>query len=109
MPVEAVANERIDSWKEIATYLGRNERTVVRWEKERGLPVHRIPGGQRRGVFAYRQELDAWLAGADLSEEEANEEDGIAEPISEESSPGFAPSPMTPTAHRSSKSPKAEG
>lgn len=91
MPLETVANERIDSWKEIAAHLGRNERTVVRWEKERGLPVHRVPGGQRRAVFAYRQELDAWLAGADLSEEEANEEDGIAEPISEESSPGLAP------------------
>lgn len=61
MPEEAVASERLDSWKEIAAYLGRNERTVVRWEKEKGLPIHRIPGGQRQSVFAYRDELDEWL------------------------------------------------
>jgi Tol biopolymer transport system component len=63
MPEEVIASERLDSWKEIAAYLGRNERTVVRWEKERGLPIHRIPGGQRHGVFAYRRELDLWIAG----------------------------------------------
>jgi len=45
MPLETVANERIDSWKEIAAHLGRNERTVVRWEKERGLPVTEFPVG----------------------------------------------------------------
>jgi Tol biopolymer transport system component len=64
MPEETVANARLDSWKEIATYLGRNERTVVRWEKEKDLPIHRIPGGQRQGVFAFRHELDNWLAGS---------------------------------------------
>ncbi len=55
---------RIDSWKEIAAYLGRDARTAIRWEKERGLPVHRVPGGQRQAVFAYQHELDAWLAGS---------------------------------------------
>ena len=33
---------RLDSWKEIAAYLGRGIRTVQRWEREEGLPVHRI-------------------------------------------------------------------
>ena len=65
MPEEAIARERLDSWKAIATYLGRNERTVVRWEKVKGLPVHRVPGGQRHAVFAYRDELDEWLTGAE--------------------------------------------
>ena len=51
---------RIDSWKEIATFFGRDERTVKRWEKERALPVHRLPG-ERGGVFAYTQELNGWL------------------------------------------------
>jgi Tol biopolymer transport system component len=68
MPEKAIATEKLDSWKEIASYLGRNERTVIRWEKERGLPIHRIPGGLRQGVFAYRSELDRWLAGKDGSE-----------------------------------------
>ena len=61
----ALDSERIDSWKDISAYLGRDVSTVIRWEKEKGLPVHRIPGGQRHGVFAYRRELDNWLAGSD--------------------------------------------
>src|SRR5580698_10296904 len=51
------------SWKEIAVYLNRAERTVKRWERERGLPVHRVPGGERGGVFAYPDELAEWLKG----------------------------------------------
>ncbi len=53
-------NRRIDSWKEIAAFFGRDERTVKRWEKERGLPIHRLPG-ERGGVFAWSQELTRWL------------------------------------------------
>jgi excisionase family DNA binding protein len=53
--------ERLDSWKEIAAYLGRDLRTVRRWEKDKGLPVHRVPGGERKPIFAYRTEIDAWL------------------------------------------------
>jgi len=52
---------RFDSWKEIAAYLGHDLRTVRRWEKERALPVHRVPGGGRRAVYALRNEIDAWL------------------------------------------------
>ena len=52
---------RLDSWKEIAAYLGRDIRTVIRWEERRGLPVYRLPGGPRPRVFAYPDELDRWL------------------------------------------------
>jgi len=55
------AKKRLDSWKEIATFFGRDERTVKRWEKERGLPVYRVPGSTRGGVFAYAGELAEWL------------------------------------------------
>jgi len=51
----------LQSWKEIASYLGRTERTCRRWEKEFGLPVHRMDGSPRASVFAYREELDRWL------------------------------------------------
>jgi len=54
-------HQRLDSWKEIATYLRRDERTAIRWEKDRGLPVHRVPGGKRKAVFAFTAELDSWL------------------------------------------------
>ena len=53
--------KRLDSWKEIAAFFGRDERTVNRWEKELGLPVHRLPGTKGR-VYAYTEELSAWLA-----------------------------------------------
>jgi tetratricopeptide (TPR) repeat protein len=52
---------RLDSWKEIAAFFDRDERTVKRWEKERGLPVHRLPGKGKGGVFAYARELSDWL------------------------------------------------
>src|SRR5713226_9041682 len=54
-------NRRLNSWKEIASYLDHDVRTVIRWEKERGMPVHRVPGGQRHGVFAYSGEIEEWL------------------------------------------------
>jgi Tfp pilus assembly protein PilF len=53
--------KRLDSWKEIANFFGRDERTVKRWEKDRGLPVYRVPGSARGGVFAYEEELTEWL------------------------------------------------
>ena len=52
---------RLDCWKEIATYLGKVERTVKRWDVDRGLPIHRVPGGGRASVYAYTAELDEWL------------------------------------------------
>jgi FG-GAP-like repeat len=58
----ASQTSRLDSWKEIAAHLGRDVRTVIRWEKERALPVHRVPGGLRNSVFALTRELDAWVA-----------------------------------------------
>lgn len=54
---------RLTSWKEIAAHLGREVRTVIRWEKERGLPLHRLPGGRGGSVFAFTDELDQWAAG----------------------------------------------
>jgi Tol biopolymer transport system component len=50
----------LDSWKEIAAYLGRGVRTVQRWEREEGLPVHRLVHDKRGSVYAQRDELAAW-------------------------------------------------
>jgi hypothetical protein len=52
---------RLDSWKEIASYLNRSEKTVRRWEEKEGLPVHRLLHEQRGSVYAYASQLDAWL------------------------------------------------
>ncbi len=52
--------ERLDSWKEIAAFLGRGVRTVQRWEREEGLPVHRLLHDKRGSIYARKQELAAW-------------------------------------------------
>jgi hypothetical protein len=62
---------RLDSWKEIAAYLGKVERTVKRWDAGRGLPIHRVPGGGRASVYAYTAELDKWLKSTKALESEA--------------------------------------
>lgn len=52
-------DDRLDSWKEIAAYLRKGVRTVQRWERTEGLPVRRH-GQDRKSVFAYKSEIDAW-------------------------------------------------
>ena len=51
----------LNSWKEIASYLGRGVRTVQRWERDFGLPVHRPGGKKRAATLALPSELDEWL------------------------------------------------
>ena len=58
-------DRRLNSWKSIAAYFERDERTVKRWEAQRGLPVHRIPGAGRTSVYAYESELAEWLRSAE--------------------------------------------
>ena len=57
---EPRASERLDSWKEIAAYLKRDARTVRRWEKSEGLPVHRHVHRKKPTVYAYKDEVDTW-------------------------------------------------
>ena len=52
--------DRLDSWKEIASYLNRNVRTVQRWEAVESMPVHRHFHAKAGSVHAFRAELDAW-------------------------------------------------
>ncbi|MGH9531324.1 MAG: hypothetical protein ACRD2Q_02965 [Terriglobales bacterium] len=59
---EPPASERLESWKEIAVYLKRGVRTVQRWEREEGMPVHRHMHDKLGTVYAYRPEIDAWWA-----------------------------------------------
>jgi len=59
--LSAGKGRKLDSWKEIAEYLGRDVRSAQRWEHARGLPVYRVPGSKSGGVFAYSGELDEWL------------------------------------------------
>ena len=54
----------LNSWKEIASYLGRGVRTVQRWEANLGLPVRRPNQHMRSAVIAVSDELDAWVRNA---------------------------------------------
>jgi Tol biopolymer transport system component len=56
----SMTGDRLDSWKEISGYLKRSVRTVTRWEREEGLPVHRHLHSKSGTVYAYKHELDVW-------------------------------------------------
>lgn len=56
---------RLKSWKAIAAFFGTDERTVKRWERNRGLPVRRVPGGTKATVYADVGELERWLSRRD--------------------------------------------
>ena len=56
----SVIEHRLESWKEIASHLNRDVRTVQRWAQTRSLPVRRLPGGEMARVYALQSELDAW-------------------------------------------------
>jgi TolB-like protein/Flp pilus assembly protein TadD len=70
LPDAARAKERkLESWGEIAAYLRREVRTVQRWEKTLGLPIHRLPVGKLSSVYAYPSELDKWYVERDPHED----------------------------------------
>ncbi|MDO8836851.1 MAG: hypothetical protein Q7V01_14715 [Vicinamibacterales bacterium] len=56
------SGERLDGWKAIAGYLGRDIRTVQRWELNEHLPIHRLEHKQRATAYAFSAELDEWRA-----------------------------------------------
>jgi TolB-like protein/Flp pilus assembly protein TadD len=56
------ADDRVTSWKEIARHLGSSVRSVQRWERSEGLPVHRHMHAALGTVYAFRSELDGWWA-----------------------------------------------
>lgn len=60
---EVRTDDLLEGWKAIADYLRKTERTVQRWEKNKGLPIRRLRAdvSEELGrVYAYKSELDAW-------------------------------------------------
>src|SRR5215471_3024101 len=60
MPERNTPQRTLESWKQIAAYLDRSERTVRRWEANEGLPVHRREHEKQDTVFAYKHEIATW-------------------------------------------------
>lgn len=87
---------RLDSWKEIATYVKRDVSTVQRWEKREGMPVHRHVHDKRGSVYALSSELDAWLQSRKLSLEEEDQEQRAETPLEAEGELGPRKTPRTP-------------
>ena len=50
----------LDSWKTIASHLGRTVRTVQRWHRHEGMPVYHHLHRTATTVYALRDELDQW-------------------------------------------------
>src|ERR1700727_2343739 len=71
-PIERPLDDRLDSWKEIASYLKRDVTTVQRWEKREGMPVHRHLHDSIGSVYASRVDLDAWMRSRNLRARQEN-------------------------------------
>jgi tetratricopeptide (TPR) repeat protein len=54
--------DRLDGWKAIAAHLGRDIRTVQRWELSEHLPIHRLEHRNRATPYGFARELDEWIA-----------------------------------------------
>ena len=60
-PAPRANNATLQGWKEIALELDRSVRTVQRWERKLGLPVHKLGNSIGSPVFAFKDELHSWL------------------------------------------------
>jgi TolB-like protein/tetratricopeptide (TPR) repeat protein len=80
-PLDDPSPDRLDSWKDIANYLKRDISTVQRWERREAMPVHRHLHDYRGSVYAFRSELDRWIASRGLAVQSAGTvELGVAAP-----------------------------
>ena len=78
--VDRPSDGRLDSWKEIATYMRRDVKTVQRWEKREGMPVHRHLHDRIGSVYAFRNELDGWAQNRRLPHQDTPIASGPATP-----------------------------
>ena len=94
--------KKLVSWKEIAAHLGREVRTVQRWEKTEGLPVHRHEHQKKSTVYAYPSELDEWIRKrqpvddpeADAAFAREQEQSGTDSPMDSVDPPDVLPVPV---------------
>src|SRR5438876_1918457 len=89
--------KKLDSWGEIASYLGREVRTVQRWERTEGLPVHRHEHQKKSTVYAFTSELDEWFKKRQPADDPEADAEFIPEPdISEADSDAETCDPVAP-------------
>ncbi len=88
--------KRLDSWKEIASYLGRSEKTVRRWEATEGLPVHRLRHERGSSVYAYSGELEAWRQTRKAAQSPEFAADVAAEAPAQQTAASLSEEPASP-------------
>jgi phage terminase Nu1 subunit (DNA packaging protein) len=93
-PVLGPDRDHLDSWKEIAAYLGREVRTAQRWERREGLPIHRHSHVKGSSVWAFRHEIDAWRCSRDRAASEAAPKEECSEAAESLNSTLFAAARM---------------
>jgi hypothetical protein len=67
----------LESWKEVAHFLGVTIRTAQIWEKEHGLPVKRLPGPRGR-IRVSVPELELWLASNHVGPSDSSNRKGVS-------------------------------
>src|SRR5512133_1841719 len=80
------ADDRLESWKEIAVFLRRDIRTVQRWEKTEHMPVHRHVHDKLGSIYAFKSELTEWQLQRTAVED-------VPEPVPEAEAPDTPPEP----------------
>ena len=69
LPLTPLTSDRLESWKAIASFFGREVRTVQLWEQHEALPVHRHFHRRQGSVYAYKSELQAWKDASSIKPE----------------------------------------
>jgi Tol biopolymer transport system component len=90
--------DRLDSWKKIASFLKRDVSTVQRWERREAMPVHRHQHDKLGSVFAFRSELHAWWESRRmrLAQDSADESERPVQVLRTlDDNPGAAPRNLT--------------
>lgn len=87
------SSDVLNGWKDIANYLGKGIRTVQRWERSYGLPVHRIAATRGEVVWASRTELDGWRSRGPAEAAPASTSPAEAAPGPSSESPALATVP----------------
>jgi Tol biopolymer transport system component len=91
---ERPLEDRLDSWKEVASYLKRDVTTVQRWEKREGMPVHRHLHDRIGSVYASKVELDAWMRSRNLQPTQENGNNAVLpDPAAPPAPPALSTSP----------------